>query len=372
MNPKAYWVGFNYVKGIGSVRLNRLLQAFDGDLKAAWEAPYEKLIAIRLHPRLVENVLKIRSQIDLERIWENIERKGIQVITWEDETYPSLLRQIDQPPPVLYIKGEYLPEDELAVAVVGTRRVSAYGKQVAEELAAFLARNQVTVVSGLARGTDAVAHQSALREGGRTLAVLGCGVDLIYPPEHAKLAEEITTSGALISDYPPGTPPESSNFPPRNRIISGLSLATIVIEAGETSGALITASFAADQGREVLAVPGNIHSPNSKGVNRLIQSGARPLLNPADVLEALNIQQVNSRRIARKVLPSDETEAKLLQVMGNDNLTADEISFLSGLPIDKVSACLIMMELKGLVKNNGGTNYRAIREEVEYYGKNDE
>lgn len=369
MNPKAYWVGFNYVKGIGSVRLNRLLQAFGGDLKAAWEAPYEKLIAVRLHPRLVENVLRVRSQIDLERIWENIERKGIQVITWEEEAYPSLLRQIDQPPPVLYIKGEYLPEDELAVAVVGTRRVSAYGKQVAEELAAFLARNQVTVVSGLARGTDAVAHQSALREGGRTLAVLGCGVDLIYPPEHVKLAEEITANGALISDYPPGTPPESNNFPPRNRIISGLSLATIVIEAGETSGALITASFAADQGREVLAVPGNIHSPNSKGVNRLIQSGARPLLNPADVLEALNIQQINTRRIARKVLPSDETEAKLLQVMGNDNLTADEISFLSGLPIDRVSACLIMMELKGLVKNNGGTNYRAIREEAEYYGK---
>ncbi len=372
MNPKAYWVGFNYVKGIGSVRVNRLLQAFGGDLKAAWEAPYEKLIAVRLHPRLVENVLRVRSQIDLERIWENIERKGIQVITWEEEAYPSLLRQIVQPPPVLYIKGEYLPEDELAVAVVGTRRVSAYGKQVAEELAAFLARNQVTVVSGLARGTDAVAHQSALREGGRTLAVLGCGVDLIYPPEHVKLAEEITANGALISDYPPGTPPESNNFPPRNRIISGLSLATIVIEAGETSGALITASFAADQGREVLAVPGNIHSPNSKGVNRLIQSGARPLLNPADVLEALNIQQINTRRIARKVLPSDETEAKLLQVMGNDNLTADEISFLSGLPIDKVSACLIMMELKGLVKNNGGTNYRAIREEAEYYGKKDE
>lgn len=372
MNPKAYWVGFNYVKGIGSVRLNRLLRAFGGDLKVAWEAPYEKLIAVRLPPRLVENVLRVRSQIDLERIWENIERKGIQVITWEEEAYPSLLRQIDQPPPVLYIKGEYLPEDELAVAVVGTRRVSAYGKQVAEELAAFLARNQVTVVSGLARGTDAVAHQSALREGGRTLAVLGCGVDLIYPPEHVKLAEEITANGALISDYPPGTPPESSNFPPRNRIISGLSLATIVIEAGETSGALITASFAADQGREVLAVPGNIHSPNSKGVNRLIQSGARPLLNPADVLEALNIQQINTRRIARKVLPSDETEAKLLQIMGNENLTADEISFLSGLPIDKISACLIMMELKGLVKNNGGTNYRAIREEAEYYGKKDE
>ncbi|MEW6180923.1 MAG: DNA-processing protein DprA [Chloroflexota bacterium] len=372
MNPKVYWVGFNYVKGIGCVRLRHLLDAFGGDLKAAWEAPYEKLIAVRLHPRLVENVLKVRSQIDLHRIWENIERKQIRVVTWEDEEYPELLRQIEQPPPVLYIKGEYLPEDETAVAVVGTRRVSAYGRQVAEELAAFLARNQVTVVSGLARGTDAVAHQSAIRAGGRTLAVLGCGVDVVYPPEHAKLAEEISANGALISDYPPGTPPESTNFPPRNRIISGLALATVVIEAGETSGALITASFAAEQGREVLAVPGNIHSPTSKGVNRLIQSGARPLLSPTDVLEALNLQQVNTRRLARKVLPSDETEAKLLQVMGDDNLTADEISFLSGLPIDKVSACLVMMELKGLVKNNGGMNYRAIREEISYYGRENE
>ncbi len=166
MNPKAYWVAFNYVKGIGSVRLSRILHTFEGDLEAAWHASYEKLIAARLHPTLVERLVKIRSQLDLEKIWENIERKGIRVITWDDDDYPSILRQIDQPPPVLYFKGEYLPEDELAVAVVGTRRVSAYGKQVAEELAAFLARNRVTVVSGLARGTDAVAHQSAITSRG--------------------------------------------------------------------------------------------------------------------------------------------------------------------------------------------------------------
>ncbi len=370
MDPKAYWVGFNYVKGIGAVRLRRLLEIFDGDLRAAWTAPYEKLVATRLHLRLVETILRVRAQIDLERVWENITAKGIRVLTWEDESYPSLLKEIDQPPPVLYLRGEFLPEDETAVAVVGTRRVSAYGKQVAEELATFLVRNQITVISGMARGTDAIAHQAALSAGGRTFAVLGSGVDTIYPPEHRKLAEEISQSGAVMSDYPPGTPPESSNFPPRNRIISGLSLATVVIEAGETSGALITANFAAEQGRDVLAVPGNIHSPNSKGVNRLIQNGARPLLTPQDVLEALNLDQINTQRSARRTLPADETEARLMAVMSEGAMSADEISFLSGLPIEKVSATLALMELKGLVRNLGGMNYRAIREEFDTYGTN--
>ncbi len=368
MDPKVYWVGFNYVKGIGAVRLRRLLEHFDGDLQAAWNAPYERLISTRLNPRLVEAILRVRSQIDLERIWGNLAEKGIRVLTWEDEEYPHLLKEIDQPPPVLYLRGEYLPEDETAVAVVGTRRLTAYGRQVAEELAAFLVRNQITVVSGMARGTDAAAHQAALSAGGRTLAVLGSGVDVIYPPEHRKLAEEISQSGAVISDYPPGTPPESSNFPPRNRIISGLSLATVVIEAGETSGALITATFAAEQGREVLAVPGNIHSPNSQGVNRLIQNGARPLLTPPDVLEALNLDLVNIQRSARRSLPADETEAQLMAAMGESTVSADEISFLSGLPIEKVSATLALMELKGLVRNLGGMNYRVIHEEFDTYG----
>ena len=363
MDPKAYWVGFNYVKGIGAVRMQALCSAFDGDLRAAWEAPASQLVSSGIQGRAVENILRVRSQLDLEKVWEHITSSGIRVLIWEDEDYPRLLREISQPPPVLYYRGEILPEDELAVAVVGTRRVSAYGRQVAENLAGALARNQVSVVSGLARGTDAIAHQATLRAGGRTLAVLGSGVDRIYPPEHRKLAEEIVENGAVLSDYPPGTPPESSNFPPRNRIIAGLSLAIVVIEAGETSGALITASFAADQGREVLALPGNITSPNSVGTNRLIQSGARPLLKAEDVLEALNIQQVNVRRVARKILPADETEAQILAVLGASAMAIDEISFLAGLPIDKVSATLAMMELKGLVSNSGGMNFHAIHEE---------
>ncbi len=368
MDPKAYWIGFNFVKGIGAVRLRALLEAFDGDLKAAWEAPLSKFQSIGMSGRIIENLMRVRSQISLEQIWERMTANGITALTWDDENYPRMLREIDQPPPVLYQKGEVVPEDETAVAIVGTRRVTAYGRGVTEELAAYLARNRITVVSGLARGVDAIAHRAALQAGGRTLAVLGSGVDRIYPPENQHLAEDIAQSGALLSDYPPGTAPESTNFPPRNRIISGLSLAVVVIEAGETSGALITASFAADQNRDVLAVPGNITAPNSKGTNTLIQNGARPYLKPEDILEVLNLEQVNTRKMARKALPADATEAQIIKVIAEGTMSVDEISFLTGQPVAVVSAALAMMELKGLVRNSGSMTYGAIREEAaEYY-----
>jgi DNA processing protein len=206
-----------------------------------------------------------------------------------------------------------------------------------------------------------------LKAGGRTLAVMGNGVDRIYPPEHRALGEQILASGALLSDYAPGTPPESANFPPRNRLISGLSLAVVVVEAGETSGALITAQFAVDQGREVFAVPGNILAPQSKGTNRLIQQGAHPLLSGRDVLEALNLTRVSEQRLVRKVLPADNVEAQVLNVLAHEPLHVDEIRNLTGLPIERVSATLVMMELKGMVRQVGGMNYVAVREEqVEY------
>jgi DNA processing protein len=277
------------------------------------------------------------------------------------------LKEIDQPPPILYVRGELTTEDAWAVAVVGTRRVSAYGRQVTEELASFLAANGVTVVSGLARGVDAIAHQSALKTGGRTVAVLGCGVDRVYPPEHMQLAGKMLASGALLSDYAPGTPPDASNFPPRNRIISGLAMATVVVEAGETSGALITAQFAVDQGREVFAVPGNILAPQSKGTNRLIAQGAHPMLSGRDLLDVLNLTRVSEQRNVRKALPTDETESKLLGVLTHEPLHMDDIRNQTGLPIERVSATLVMMELKGLVRQVGGNNYVAVREEQAEY-----
>jgi DNA processing protein len=359
---KRYWVGFNLVKGIGAVRLQALREHF-GDLAIAWKAPADALQAAGLSPKLVERLMQVRDSVDLDLLLGRIEKWGITILTWEDEAYPARLKEIEQPPPVLYMRGALTAEDAWAVAIVGTRRVTAYGRQVTEELASFLAGNGVTVVSGLARGVDAVAHQSALRAGGRTIAVLGCGVERIYPPEHAGLAEQIIQKGALVSDYAPGTPPEAANFPPRNRIISGLALATVVVEAGETSGALITAQFAADQGREVFAVPGNILAPQSKGTNALIAQGARPLLSGRDLLEVLNLNRVAEQQAVRKVVPGDEVEAALLHVLGPEPLHVDEIRQQTGLPIERVSASLVMMELKGLVRQVGGHNYIAVREE---------
>jgi DNA processing protein len=363
---KRYWVGFNLVKGIGAVRLQALRNHF-GDLSLAWQAPLVALQAAGLSPKLAERVAQIRASVDLEKYMARMAEKGIQILTWEDELYPGRLKEIDQPPPVLYLRGAITTEDAWTVAVVGTRRVSAYGRQVTEELATFLANNGVTVVSGLARGVDAIAHQFALKAGGRTIAVFGCGIDRIYPPEHTQLAEKMIASGAILSDYAPGTPPDAANFPPRNRIISGLSMATVVVEAGETSGALITAQFAIDQGRDVFAVPGNILAPQSKGTNRLIAQGAHPMLSARDLLDVLNLTRVTEQREARKILPGNEIEAKLLSVLTHEPLHMDDIRNQTGLPIERVSATLVMMELKGLVRQVGGMNYVAVREEQAEY-----
>ena len=366
IDPKAYWVGFNLVKGIGAVRLRNLIQHF-GDVETAWHASPQEMRAAGLGPKLIETVQQVRAGVSLELVWERVHSLGIQVLTWEDEAYPRRLKEIDQPPPVLYLRGNLLPEDEWAVAIVGTRGITAYGRQVTAEITSVLARRGVTVISGLARGIDAEAHKAALNAGGRTLAVLGSGVDQIYPPEHRQLADQIIASGALMSDYAPGTPPDGVNFPPRNRIISGLSMAVIVIEAGERSGALITAEFAADQGREVFAVPGNINAPKSVGCNRLIHQGARPLLTPEDVLESLDLASFQQQRVARAVLPKDEVEARLLSVLTREPMHVDDIRARVDMPIEKVSATLALMELKGMVRQLGGMNFVAIREEAEDY-----
>jgi DNA processing protein len=367
MNDKKFWVGFNMVKGIGAVRMRALMAYFDS-LEEAWNAPIEKLREAGLSQKVSETVEKIRTGVDLDHLWSQIEKQGITILTWEDELYPPRLKEIEQPPPVLYVRGEIIPEDHFAVAVVGTRRITPYGRQITEELASFLAGQGITVVSGLARGVDAVAHSAALKAGGRTIAVLGSGVDKIYPPEHLQMAEKIMKQGALVSDYAVGTPPDSTNFPPRNRIISGLSMATVVVEAGETSGALITAEFAAEQGREIFAVPGNILAPQSKGTNKLIQQGAHPLLTPQDLLQALNLTRAGEFKAARRALPADALEAQLLGALGAEPVHVDEIRNQTGLPIEKVSATLTLMELKGMVRQVGGMNYVAVREDQAEYG----
>ena len=366
MSDLRYWVGFNIVRGIGPTRLRALLDYF-GDIERAWHAPVEELHSTGLDRRSLENLLAARAALDLDRMLERIAAAGAQVLTWESSGYPRLLREISDPPPVLYVKGTLMEEDAWAIAIVGTRRASAYGREVTRQLSAALARSGITIVSGLARGIDAEAHWAALKAGGRTIAVLGCGMDQVYPPEHRQLADEIAAHGALVSDYPLGTQPEGVNFPPRNRIISGLSLGVLVAEAGVRSGALITADYAAEQGRDVFAVPGSILVRPSAGTNALIRDGAKVVLGPEDILEELNLTMVAEQTEARQVLPSDATEAALLARLSAEPTHVDELQQQVGLPIAQVTSTLALMELKGMVRQAGGMKYVVAREPgVEY------
>jgi DNA processing protein len=361
-----YWLGFNHAPGIGPIRLRTLLDYF-GDIATAWEADADALRRAGLDRRSIDSLLKTRAELDPDKELERVTRAGARIITWDDAAYPPRLRHIYNPPFVLYVLGEMVPEDEWALAVVGTRRMSAYGRQATRVLVDGLARGGVTVVSGLARGIDAQAHLAALEAGGRTIAVLGCGVDITYPPEHRKLTEKIIGSGALLSEFPLGTRPEARNFPPRNRIISGISLGVLIVEAGLSSGAMITANYAAEQGREVFAVPGNVFNKGSKGVNRLIQDGAKLVLTAEDIMEELNLTMLDQQIEAQVAIPEDETEAQLLSYLSAESLHVDELRQRSGLPIAKVSSTLTLMELKGLVRQVGGMNYVLARESgVEY------
>jgi DNA processing protein len=360
-SARRYYLGFNLVRGVGAVRLASLTSHF-GDVELAWNAKPDELRAAGLGPKTVARMITVRQDVDLEVLEARMLEQGIRILISEDDTYPKRLREIEQPPPVLYVRGEWLPDDEFAVAIVGTRRMTAYGRQITEQVASILAASGVTVISGLARGVDAAAHRAALEAGGRTAAVLGSGVDRIYPPENRPLADRIIDHGAILSDYPLGTAPEGSNFPPRNRIIAGLSMATVVVEAGDTSGALITAEFAAEQGRDVFAVPGSILAPQSRGANRLIQNGALPLLTPDDLLQALDLKRAGQQKVARHVLPANDVERQLMESLGSEPLHVDELGNRTGLPVAKVSAALVMMELKGMVRHMGGMQYIVVRE----------
>ncbi len=361
MDNLRYWLGFNLVRGIGPMRLRTLLQAF-GDVRNAWEAPEAALQALSLDRRALSNFLQVRKQVDLDEVLRRVEQVGATVFTWDNDDYPPLLRQITDAPPVLFVRGAITPADEWAVALVGTRKATVYGREVAHRLAEELAANHVTVISGLARGIDSIAHKAALDAGGRTIAVMGTGVDYIYPAEHRQLAEAIVENGALVSDYPLGTHPESANFPARNRIISGLSLGIIVVEAGIKSGALITADFAADHGREVFAVPGSILSPASAGCNRLLRDGAAIVTEARDVLETLHLDQLAEKQVAREILPENATEAALLDQLSPEPQHLDALSRQLTLPVETISSTLVMMELKGMVRQVAPLQYVRARE----------
>lgn len=357
-----YWLGFNHVKGIGANRLRGLWTYFHHDLKAAWHANADELLHAGLDSPTVENVIQHRKTFDPEAALNRVHALGAWLCTLDDDTYPVLLAAVSDAPPLLYVKGTLTPADARALAVVGTRKATTYGRKVTERMVSVLAGHGVTIISGLAHGIDTAAHQACLQSGGRTIAVLGNGIDRVYPSENRRLAEAIAESGALVSEYPVGMPPHANNFPARNRIISGLSLGVLVVEAPANSGTLHTANSAAEQGRDVFAVPGNINSPNSHGTNRLIQDGAKLVMHPDDILLELNIQQltVETRQSVEQVAPENELERQLLGLLQHEPMHVDDIAIQTGMDIQHVSATLLMMKLKGLVDETTPMTYMAL------------
>lgn len=357
-----YWVAFNRIPRIGRARFTLLEQRF-GTLGEAWNVSSSALESAGLDRRTVQLIVERRPTIDPDAEVSRLSQAGVHALTWHDAGYPPRLKEIYDLPPVLYVWGELLPEDERSLAVVGTRRPTAYGREAAYRMSYDLARAGVTIVSGLARGIDAIAHRAALEAGQRTIAVLGSGVDVIYPREHANLAKDILGQGALVSEHPLGVRPDAQNFPRRNRLMSGMTLGTVVVEAGDDSGALITARHALDQDREVFAVPGSIFSPSSRGTNRLISdSGAKLVLEYSDILEELNLSYVGKQMEMAALFPRDDNESQVLRYVTYDPVHIDEIARTCGLAISTVSGALAMMELKGLVKQTGGMNYIRLKE----------
>lgn len=301
-------------------------------------------------------------KIDIEREFTLIEKYKVNVVTLKDDVYPKMLKTIFDPPPVLYYKGEFKDSDLYSIAIVGCRKPSYYGRLLTEKISSDLIKKGLTIVSGMARGIDTIAHKSSLKSKGRTIAILGSGLARIYPPENKNLSEEIAENGIVISEFSMETSPDKYNFPRRNRVISGLSLGTVVIEAGESSGALITADFALEQGREVFAVPGNVISINSKGTNNLIkQGGAKLIENADDILNELVLllpkHIVNKDNQTELPVEMSSEEMKIYENLSNSPIHIDELTRKCNIPINKINGVLVNMELKGIIKEIPGKNF---------------
>jgi len=331
-----YWVAFSGIAGIGRVRISQLQEYF-GSLQDAWQAPEGKLRQAGLDSRSIDALVTLRPRISLDTEMEKLERYRIKVLIHEDPLYPARLKEIYDYPPVLYVRGNLPVQDEPCLAIVGTRRPTIYGRQVTEEIVTDLARSKITIVSGLARGIDSIAHRAALDAGGKTIAVFASGLDIVYPGENAKLAQAIIEHGAVLSD--------------------GLSLGVLVVEAGERSGALITAHQAVEQNREVFAIPGSTLSPASQGTNRLIQEGAKLVRNYTDILQELNLTIVAQQADIKEFSPVDEAESAILKQLSSEPNHIDEICRRSGLTMPEVSSTLAMLELKGIARQVGNMNY---------------
>ena len=359
-----YWLAINKIPNIGPVTIKKLWEHF-GSIKSAWEADEKSIWEINeIHKPGARAFLENRDKVDLESELGSITEQNLKVFTLDDEDYPEWLKNIYDPPPVLYLKGDILKIDQKALAIVGTRMASHYGREIARKLAFELSSLGFTIVSGMALGIDTLAHQGAIEANGKTIAVLGCGVDIVYPPSNRQLSQEIEKSGALVSEFPLGTGTEKGNFPRRNRIISGLSLGVVVVEGHYDSGAMITAKCALDQGREVFAVPGNVELDQSKGPHWLIKQGAKLVESVDDILEELNFQlptsnlKINSKSqlqtIKRDYSNLSPEEQKVISVLSLEPKYIDNVSTDSGLTIPQVLSLLMMLEVKKIIRQIPG------------------
>lgn len=368
------WISLNMTPGVGPRAATKLLERF-GSPSAVFEARRTELESLRIRPETIESIMKREFHDKALEEFDRVKKAGGDILILDDGSYPDILRQIDDPPITLYVRGDWQPcLDQPCVAVIGSRNCSTYGKNAAEMLARELAARGITIVSGLARGIDTSAHRGAIEAKGRTIGVLGTGLDTVYPKENARLAQEILDKGgALFTQFPLGTPPISENFPYRNRIISGLSLGVLIVEASERSGSLITARLAMEQNREVMAVPGNITSGNSYGTNYLIKAGAKLVQQWQDVVAELpseiaaailppKIEERSNGKAARQqdLMPSDLSDHEraiwpLLPV--DDSIHIDILLEESGLSFGDLNAALVGLDLRDLIRVLPGKNY---------------
>lgn len=362
MKNGQYLLALHTVDGLGTIRLKNLIDRFK-DPKLAWEADLREIREVGVPQAAIDLLAQTRKKLDPDQMILDLEKLGIKWLNIFDENYPKLLKQIYDPPIVFYYKGEFRPEDSRAIAVVGTRKITGYGKMVTEKFVDGLVSAGLTIVSGLARGVDSVAHKSALDAGGRTIAVLGGGLNKIFPPENTRLANEIASGhGVVMSEFPPDYPSVAGNFPARNRIISGLSLATLVTEAASDSGSLITARLALEQGRDVFAIPGPITSQFSRGPADLIKEGARLVMEAGEILEELGMSGVlgkSGNNVAQITNELSEEERQILDFLHNEQKHIDDIGRSLNFDAAKISAALLKMEIQGLVRNLGGGVYCA-------------
>jgi DNA processing protein len=353
-------IGLNLIYGIGTIRLNKLLGYF-GTPENILSAPREKLSAVYGIGEVIAGQIKSIGEKDIDKEFELARKQGIKIITPDDPDYPQNLKNIYDPPIVLYIKGEIKTEDVSSIAIVGSRRASYYGLSSAEKFARDLSAKGLTIVSGMARGIDTYAHKGAIKQGGRTIAVMGSGFNHIYPKENKKLAEEISGSGAVISEFSMNAEPLKQNFPRRNRVISGVSLGTLVIEAARNSGALITADFALEQGREVFALPGEVDSGTSFGPNELIKQGAKLVSCVEDILEEFDsVGQKHAEAkitIDKAAVELAEREEILYRAITLEPVALDEIIEKTRLDIPAISSMLLALEMKKLIRQLPGKQF---------------